>query len=136
MSYLRGPSMPPYAHFSAGTVKFTNKDEILLVPSEDHPCSLARTYMQVRPTSRPRRRSNMHPQRTIRAALRALLTRTSVQVRKVHDQGRYPVSSLRGSSVPPYVHFNAGEGKYTNKEEIQRAPSEDPPCGLRALQCR
>jgi hypothetical protein len=97
MCSLRGPSVPPYAHFSASEVKYTNKEEIQRDPSEDHPCRL---------------------------------TRTSVQVRKVHKQGADPVCSLRGPSMPPNAHFSAGEGKYATKEEIQRAPSKAHPCHL------
>jgi hypothetical protein len=106
--------------------KYTTKEEIQRAPSEDHPCRLTRTSVQVRASTRTRRRSNGLPQRTIHAALRVLQCRWG----QVHNQEEDPTRSLRGPSVPPNTHFSAGEGKYTNKEEIQCAPSEDHPCRL------
>jgi hypothetical protein len=38
MSSLIEPSVPSYADFSAGKGKFTEKEQNILSPSEDHPC--------------------------------------------------------------------------------------------------
>jgi hypothetical protein len=46
MSYLRGPSVPPNAHFSAGTGS-TRTCADPTCPSEDHPSNLTHTSVQL-----------------------------------------------------------------------------------------